>query len=101
MNRTAGLKPKDLGTLLLELGLEKYLKNFNDHEIDMTTFTSLTDADLREIGISTVGARRKMLCLSSELKCHQNSFCGSAAPGAERKASSSLLVSSNGIANDW
>jgi len=101
VNRTAGLKPKDLGTLLLGLGLEKYLKNLTDHEIDMTTFTSLTDADLREIGVSTVGARRKMLWLSSELKRHQNSFCGSAAPGAERKASSSLLVSSNGIANDW
>ena len=41
------------------------LENFTDHEIDMTTFTSLTDADLREIGVSTVGARRKMLWLSS------------------------------------
>jgi hypothetical protein len=41
------------------------LENFNDQEIDLTTFTSLTDADLREIGVSTVGARRKMLWLSS------------------------------------
>jgi hypothetical protein len=41
------------------------LENFTDHEIDLTTFTSLTDADLREIGVSTVGARRKMLFLSS------------------------------------
>lgn len=29
VNRTAGLKPKDLGTLLLGLGLEKYLSKFN------------------------------------------------------------------------
>jgi hypothetical protein len=28
VNRTAGLNPKDLGTLLLGLGLEKYLSKF-------------------------------------------------------------------------
>jgi hypothetical protein len=42
-----------------------FLENFTDHEIDLTTFASLTDSDLREIGISTVGARRKMLWISS------------------------------------
>jgi hypothetical protein len=41
------------------------LENFTEHEIDLTTFASLTDADLREIGINTVGARRKMLWVSS------------------------------------
>ena len=30
-------------------------------QIDMQTFMSLTDTDLRELGISTFGARRKML----------------------------------------
>lgn len=42
-----------------------FLENFTDHEIDLTTFASLTDSDLREIGVSTVGARRKMLWITS------------------------------------
>ena len=30
-------------------------------QIDMATFLTLTDQDLRELGITTFGARRKML----------------------------------------
>ncbi|PNF27721.1 hypothetical protein B7P43_G12775 [Cryptotermes secundus] len=101
VNRITGLEPQDLGTLLTVLGLEKYIKNFTDHEIDLTTFASLNDSDLREIGVSTVGARRKMLWIISELKSRQNQFYRSAAPGAERKASTSMMVSSNGIADNW
>jgi hypothetical protein len=41
------------------------LENFTEHEIDLTTFASLTDSDLREIVICTVGARRKKLWVSS------------------------------------
>lgn len=36
-----------------------------------------------------------------ELKSRQNLFYRSAAPGAERKASTSMMVSSNGIADNW
>jgi hypothetical protein len=55
----------DYNTELMCIFLFWLLENFTEHEIDLTTFTSLTDADLREIGVSTVGARRKMLWLSS------------------------------------
>lgn len=36
---------------------------FKKHELDMSTFTSLNEADLIEIGVSAFGARRKMLLL--------------------------------------
>ena len=31
------------------------------HQIDLATFLTLTDQDLKDLGISTFGARRKML----------------------------------------
>jgi len=31
------------------------------HQIDLSTFLTLTDQDLKHLGISTFGARRKML----------------------------------------
>lgn len=34
---------------------------FKSHEIDWTTFKTLTESDLREIGVTALGARRKLL----------------------------------------
>lgn len=34
---------------------------FKSHEIDWTTFKTLTECDLREIGVTALGARRKIL----------------------------------------
>jgi len=34
---------------------------FKSHEIDWTTFKTLTESDLREIGVTALGARRKIL----------------------------------------
>jgi hypothetical protein len=36
-------------------------------EVDLQTFLSLTDADLKELGITTFGPRRKMLLAIQEL----------------------------------
>ena len=36
------------------------------HEIDLPTFASLTDEELKEIGIPTFGARKKLLLLAKE-----------------------------------
>lgn len=38
-----------------------YLDLFKSHEIDWTTFKTLTENDLREIGVTALGARRKIL----------------------------------------
>ncbi|CAH1180296.1 unnamed protein product [Phaedon cochleariae] len=75
----------DLAGMLTSLGLERYIGVFTTHEIDLTTFPTLTDKDLMEIGINAFGARRKILLAISELNKRSNSF--SAAPGAERKNS--------------
>ncbi|XP_030621249.1 bicaudal C homolog 2 [Chanos chanos] len=58
----------DLSELLDQLGLSKYSDVFQQQEIDFQTFLTLSDEDLKEVGVSTFGARRKMLLAISDLK---------------------------------
>uniref|UniRef100_A0A8C6TAM9 BicC family RNA binding protein 1a n=1 Tax=Neogobius melanostomus TaxID=47308 RepID=A0A8C6TAM9_9GOBI len=60
-------KGSDLPELFSKLGLGKYTDVFQQQEIDLQTFLTLTDQDLKELGITTFGARRKMLLAISEL----------------------------------
>ncbi|XP_048465115.1 protein bicaudal C homolog 1 [Rhincodon typus] len=60
-------KGSELPELFSKLGLGKYTDIFQQQEIDLQTFLTLTDQDLKELGISTFGARRKMLLAISEL----------------------------------
>jgi class 3 adenylate cyclase/tetratricopeptide (TPR) repeat protein len=46
---------------LRDLGLERYAEAFRDHEIDAEILPRLTAGDLRDIGITAVGHRRKLL----------------------------------------
>ncbi|KAJ8282931.1 hypothetical protein COCON_G00054500 [Conger conger] len=57
----------DLSELFSQLGLGKYMDIFQQQEIDFQTFLTLSDEDLKEVGVSTFGARRKMLLAISEL----------------------------------
>ena len=60
----AGILPSDdLPTVLAKNGLAKYTDLFVRHEVDLQTFTTLTDHDLREVGIQTFGARKKLMYL--------------------------------------
>lgn len=58
----------DLTNLFKKLGLEKYVNVFLQQEVDLQTFSTLTDADLKELGISTFGARRKMVTAISGMQ---------------------------------
>ncbi|XP_055358474.1 protein bicaudal C homolog 1-like isoform X2 [Betta splendens] len=64
---SSSLKGSDLPELFSKLGLGKYTDVFQQQEIDLQTFLTLTDQDLKELGITTFGARRKMLLAISEL----------------------------------
>ncbi|XP_071808851.1 protein bicaudal C homolog 1-like isoform X2 [Asterias amurensis] len=65
-SQTATTKP-DLGELFFKLGLGKYADVFQQQEIDLSTFLTLTDNDLKELGITTFGARRRMRLAISDL----------------------------------
>ncbi|KAK7901900.1 hypothetical protein WMY93_018669 [Mugilogobius chulae] len=66
-NLNCSTKGSDLPELFSKLGLGKYTDVFQQQEIDLQTFLTLTDQDLKELGITTFGARRKMLLAISEL----------------------------------
>ncbi|KAH9634257.1 hypothetical protein HF086_011517 [Spodoptera exigua] len=74
---------QQLIALLRDVGLHKYIDLFKKHELDMSTFTSLNEADLIEIGVTAFGARRKMLLLIADLKANKGNYQSSA--GGERK----------------
>src|SRR5580704_17553313 len=51
----------DIGDWLRSLGLEKYEPGFRENEIDETVLPSLTHETLKEIGVTAVGHRLKLL----------------------------------------
>ena len=42
---------QDLSSFLTELGLTKYISVFEEQEVNLQVFLSLTDNDLKEVGI--------------------------------------------------
>ncbi|XP_034037485.1 bicaudal C homolog 2 [Thalassophryne amazonica] len=64
----------DLPELLSQLGLMKYIDVFEQQEIDYQTFLTLSDEDLKEVGVATFGARRKMLLAISDLNKSKRSL---------------------------
>eukprot|EP00092_Neocalanus_flemingeri_P091965 GFUD01116682.1.p1 GENE.GFUD01116682.1~~GFUD01116682.1.p1 ORF type:complete len:179 (-),score=47.96 GFUD01116682.1:809-1345(-) len=57
-----------LSCMLANQGLSKYTDVFLRHEIDLPTFATLTDEELKEIGIPTFGARKKLMLLARETR---------------------------------
>src|ERR1700754_3630009 len=51
----------DVGGWLRRLGLEQYEAVFRENEIDETILPKLTAEDLKDLGVSVVGHRRKLL----------------------------------------
>lgn len=51
----------DLGDWLRGLGLEQYEAAFRENDIDDTVLPSLTAEDLKDLGVGSIGHRRKLL----------------------------------------
>lgn len=56
-----------IATWLHEIGLGQYLATFTENEIDFHILPDLTDADLKEMGITALGHRKKILKSISQL----------------------------------
>lgn len=52
--------PQDLAALLEQIGCLKYLHVFEEQDVDLRIFLTLTESDLKEIGITLFGPKRKM-----------------------------------------
>jgi class 3 adenylate cyclase len=113
----------DVGVWLRSLGLGQYEVAFRDNEIDGAVLPKLTVDDLRDLGVTVVGHRRKIMSAIEELNAEsiartdamealpkQGALPVSASPdGAERRPITILfcdLVGSTGLAakldaEDW
>jgi hypothetical protein len=72
----------DVAVWLRGLGLERYDQAFRDNEIDEKVLSSLTAEDLKDLGVTLVGHRRRLLDAIAELGGAATSAAASAAVGA-------------------
>ncbi|KAG0726574.1 Ankyrin repeat and SAM domain-containing protein 6 [Chionoecetes opilio] len=65
---TLSLGSGQLSEVLHKLSLDKYLEVFLEQEVDLDAFLELSDADLRDLGISSPSARHNILAASASLR---------------------------------
>lgn len=63
-----------VANFLKELKLTKYIPTFEEQDVDFSTLLTLTDSDLKEVGISLFGPRRKILTALSRWKEENNYY---------------------------
>src|ERR1700751_3473333 len=68
----------DIENWLRRLGLERYEAAFSENEIDDTILPSLTAEDLKDLGVSIVGHRRKLLDAIAVLRVDASAMTESA-----------------------
>jgi hypothetical protein len=51
----------DVAAWLQDLGLERYVPAFRENEINERVLPSLTAGDLKDLGVTSVGHRRRLL----------------------------------------
>ncbi|XP_077173097.1 ankyrin repeat and SAM domain-containing protein 3 isoform X2 [Paroedura picta] len=61
---------QDLATFLEQIGCLKYLPVFEEQDVDLRIFLTLTESDLKEIGVTLFGPKRKMT--SAIARWHSN-----------------------------
>ena len=81
----------DVGDWLRSLGLERYEQAFRDNEIDVDLLPNLTGDDLKDLGVSLVGHRRRLLDAIARLR---DIASGSQAAAAERAIEPSTVAPS-------
>jgi hypothetical protein len=70
----------ELGDWLRSLGLERYEAAFRENEIDDTVLPNLTGEDLKDLGVSIVGHRRKLLDAIAALRANREPKTAPAGP---------------------
>ncbi len=76
----------DVATWLHSLGLAQYEQAFRDNAVDADTLPQLTAEDLKDLGVSAVGHRRKLLDAIAKLKSTPTPLAGGALHAVEEQA---------------
>ena len=91
----------DMAEWLRGLGLEQYAPAFREHHIDGEVLRRLTTQDLRELGIDSIGHRRRMLDAIAALPASQPAApAPSTAPAAARARDAEAEPTAPAIANE-
>src|ERR1700756_999211 len=77
-----GAQVMDVVVWLRSLGLGKYEAAFRENEIDETVLPNLTAEDLKDLGVSVVGHRRKLLDAIAALRSEPKGNTPSVASGS-------------------
>jgi hypothetical protein len=73
----------DLPAWLRSLGLEQYEQSFRDNAIEPDVLPRLTAEDLKELGVTLIGHRRKLLdAIGAARREHASLRGGKTGPGA-------------------
>ena len=79
---------RQIADWLEELGMSEYAEQFAENDIDLGVLVDLTDQDLKELGVSSLGHRRKLLRAIADLEAIEKSApvvaVAAAAPAAPR-----------------
>ena len=68
---------------LQKLGLGQYAQRFAENDINFAILSDLTDQDLKELGVASLGHRRQLLRAIAELKTvEKGTLTGTATPEA-------------------
>jgi class 3 adenylate cyclase len=83
----------DVGNWLRSLGLAQYETSFRDNEVDYTILSTLTAEDLKDLGVSLVGHRRKLLDATAVLRADGGAEKRPAREGAAERRQVTVLFS--------
>jgi hypothetical protein len=78
----------DIAAWLRSLGLEQYEQAFRDNAVDAAVLPELTVEDLRDLGVSLVGHRRKLLTAIAVLRSDVGSTASAPWPRLQPSAGS-------------
>ena len=95
----SGGAPSEIAAWLEELGLGRYASAFAENDIDFAVLPDLSDGDLRELGVGSLGHRKRLLAaieaLSAASRRHHAELV--AAPPGERRQVTILFADLSGF----
>ncbi|MSP81538.1 MAG: adenylate/guanylate cyclase domain-containing protein [Alphaproteobacteria bacterium] len=80
MRATASRQEIEVSAWLNDLALDQYATAFAANDIDRATLATLTDADLKELGVASLGHRKKLLQAIALLGPHPSPSAASYTP---------------------
>jgi hypothetical protein len=75
----------DIIKWLKDLGVPQYAEKFAAASIDLSVVSSLSDQDLKDLGVALMGQRRKIMAAAAEIKLAEKPGNAAPAPAAREK----------------